>query len=138
MTRPRVKPYHIVLIAIALIFCNLHRLYDGTDFRLDVWPFYDYQANNIKGYEGRKISKILHEYGIHISRLIGFFLTWRFSKHWVMFVVFWFFAFDTLGYILVFGQKWNPWTISSTILIFFVILFYNRWKKKKRAEYIGL
>jgi hypothetical protein len=133
--KPRVKGYHIILILLAALYCNLHRLYDGTDFRIDIYPFYDYAANS--KYIGRKVSKIFYEYGMHFARLVGFFIVWDLSKSWIFLVVLWFFAFDTLGYILVFGQDWNPWTIASTILVFFILLFYRRWKKKNRIKYIG-
>jgi hypothetical protein len=130
-----VKKYQIILVCVAALFCNLHRLYDGTDFRIDIYPFYDYAEHS--KYEGRKISKILYEYGIHISRLIGFFLLWRVSRKVVFFIVFFYFAFDTLGYILVFGQGWNPYTILATILITFIFICIKIWKRRNRIKYIG-
>jgi hypothetical protein len=135
MMKLRVKGYHLVLIYLAALLCNLHRLYDGTDFRIDPYLLYDYAANS--KYIGRKISMVLYEYGVHFSRLIPWLLLWVITRNWILFVSFWFFAFDTLGYILVFGQGWNPWTIASTILVFFILLFYRRWKKKNRIKYIG-
>jgi len=135
MMKLRVKKYHIVLICLAALLCNLHRLYDGVDFRIDIYPFYDYAANSL--YEGRNISKILHEYGMHLSRLIGFFLLWRVSRNVIFFIVFFFFAFDTLGYILVFGQDWNPYTITATILLTLIIIFIKIWKKRNNVKLFG-
>lgn len=119
----RIRKYEIILTVVWLIAVNLHRFFDASGIRADIYLLYDYEG-------GRMVSNILYEIGMHLSRLIpAFILAFRFN-HIFFFTVFSYLFLDFIAYLLFFGQGTNTYVIIITT----IFLIISQWRKHKKTN----
>ena len=112
-----IKKYEVFLIALVFIAINLHRLFDATGMRADIFVFYEHD---------RLLSNILYELGKHFTVLILSFILWMRVNKQIFLLCFIYLLLDFIGYILFFGQGVNLYII----IIVSLIAFYMLWRKK--------
>lgn len=116
----KIKKYEVVLIAFWLIAINLHRFFDATGIRADIYLFYDYSG-------GRLMSNILYEIGMHLSRIIPSLILYLRLKKELFFILAVYLILDFIAYLLFFGQRTNTYIIL--ILIVYIAI---KWKSQKK------
>lgn len=117
----KLRKYEVILTAFLLIAVNLHRIFDGTGIKADIFIFYDYEG-------GRNVSNILYEIGMHLSRIIpAVILALRFN-HLLFRIILIYFILEFAGYLLFFGQGVTLY-IVSILLTYYII---SVWKKRKK------
>jgi hypothetical protein len=138
MNKPKTIEY--ILFAILLIGANLHRIFDGTGIKADIFAFYDYGNDGIRfsfGEAGRYMSNILYEVGCHIAKLsLSLMLFIRFKRLFYLVILIYLFL-ELISYILFYGQGTNLYVYSLTLL--FIIYaqiwkYYDKRRKKKMAN----
>ena len=112
------RRYEVFLISLLLIAINLHRLFDATGLRADIYLLYDYEG-------GRMVSNILYEIGRHLTAVILSFILWMRIPKDIFLLCFVYLILDFLGYILFFGQGVNLYIV----IIISLISIYMLWKK---------
>lgn len=120
----RIRRYEIFLTVVWLIAINLHRFFDMSGIKADIYLFYDYPG------DGRMMSNILYEIGMHLSRLIPAFILALRINHIFFFSLFAYLFLDFAAYILFFGQNTNIYVIIISLVL---IIFYQ-WKKHKKIN----
>lgn len=138
----RIRKYEIILTVVWLIAVNLHRLFDASGIRADIYLLHNYGVDALRAISlieldsecfrheinGRLVSNILYEIGLHLSRLIpAFILAFRFN-HIFFFTVFAYLILDFGAYLLFFGQGTNIYVIIITTI--FLIIY--QWKKQRK------